>query len=126
MGEAFAVLIEHGGRSLLVNASAGFQPGALTGRVVDKVFLGVGQLGKKGESYMQAYWHELVEVPRAQHVVAIHWDNFTLPLDEPLRPLPSLFDHLDATMGFLLSKGKEAHVKVSLPQAWQEFDATAP
>lgn len=126
LGEAFAVLIEHGGRSLLVNASAGFQPGALMGRVVDTVFLGVGQLGKKGDSYMQAYWHELVEAPRAKHVVVIHWDNFTLPLDEPLRPLPALFDDLDATMGSLTSKGREAHVKVTLPQAWQEFDAAAP
>jgi L-ascorbate metabolism protein UlaG (beta-lactamase superfamily) len=49
-GTSFAVQIEHDGRHLLVNASAGFVPGALAGRRADVVFLGIGQLGKQSRS----------------------------------------------------------------------------
>jgi L-ascorbate metabolism protein UlaG (beta-lactamase superfamily) len=46
-GGSFSVLVRHGERTLLVQGSAGFEPGALAGRKADVVFLGVGLLGKK-------------------------------------------------------------------------------
>ena len=47
-GTSFAVLIEHDGRRLLVNARlAETVPGALAGRRADVVFLGIGLLGRQ-------------------------------------------------------------------------------
>ena len=122
MGTNFAVLVEHLGRSILINASAGFATGALTGRHADVVFLGIGGLGKRDMPYMEAYWHEVVEATGARRVIPVHWDNLTLPLDEPLKPIPHLMDDFDATMHFLLAKGAAGGVEVMLPQAWQKVE----
>lgn len=123
LGAAYAVLIEHDGKRLLVNASAGFEPGALASYRADTVFLGIGQLGKKDETYRSDYWRETVEATRARRVVAIHWDNFALPLDQPLQPLPQLLDDMSASMDFLQARGRAAGVRIELPQGWQRFDA---
>ena len=55
-------------------------------------------------------------------MIPLHWDNLTLPLDEPLKPIPHLMDDFDATMDFLLAKGAAAGVDVRLPQAWQKVE----
>ena len=122
MGTNYAVLVEHHGKTLLINASAGFAPGTLGGRHVDVVFLGIGGLGKRDIAYMEAYWHEVVEATGARQVIPVHWDNLTMPLDEPLKPIPHLMDDFDATMHFLLAKGAAAGVDVRLPQAWQKVE----
>jgi L-ascorbate metabolism protein UlaG (beta-lactamase superfamily) len=121
-GTSFAILIEHDGRRLLINASAGFVPGALAGRRADVVFLGIGQLGKQSPSYMAAYWQEMVAASGARRIIPIHWDDFTRPLDEPLRPIPFLLDDMNASMKFLIAEGDKSGVQVRLPDAWTAFD----
>lgn len=125
-GGSYAVLIEHGARALLINASAGFTPGAFAGRRAETVFLGVGQLGKRDAAYMEDYWREAVASVGAKRVVAIHWDNFALPLDLPLQPIPNLLDDFAATMRFLTDRGRAGGVDIRVPQAWQSFDPFAP
>lgn len=125
-GGSYAILVEHGGRSLLINGSAGFEPGGLVNRRAETVFLGVGGLGKQGEAYMEDYWREAVAGVGAKRVIAIHWDNFALPLDRPLQPLPQLLDDFAATMRFLTARGRAGGVDIRVPQAWQSFDPFAP
>jgi L-ascorbate metabolism protein UlaG (beta-lactamase superfamily) len=122
MGTNYAVLVEHEGKTLLINASAGFAPGSLAGRHADVVFMGIGGLGKRDMAYMEAYWHEVIGATGARRVIPVHWDNLTLPLDEPLQPIPHLMDDFDATMHFLLAKGAAQGVDVRLPQAWQKVE----
>jgi L-ascorbate metabolism protein UlaG (beta-lactamase superfamily) len=122
MGTNYAVLVEHGRNSILINASAGFAPGALANRHADVVFLGIGMLGKRNIAYMEDYWREVVEATGARRAVPIHWDNFARPLDEPLQPIPHLIDDFDATMRFLLEKGAAQGVEVKLPRAWQQVE----
>lgn len=125
-GGSFAVLVEHGGRSLLINGSAGFEPGSLASRRAETVFLGVGGLGKQDQAYMEDYWREAVASVGAKRVIAIHWDNFARPLDRPLQPIPNLLDDFAATMRFLAERGRSAGVDIRVPQAWQMFDPFAP
>lgn len=125
-GGSYAVLVEHGARALLINASAGFVPGAFAGRTADTVLLGIGQLGKHDETYMRDYWQEVVARLHARRVIPIHWDNFALPLDRPLQPIPQLFDDFAATMRFLTERGRAEGVDVSLPAALTAFDPFAP
>src|SRR5262249_15436032 len=122
MGTNYAVLVQHGRSSILINASAGFAPGALGGRYADVVFLGIGMLGKRNLAYREFYGGELVQATGARRAIQIHGDNFALPLDEPLQPIPHLLDDFDATMRFLLEKGAARGVEVKLPQAWQPID----
>ena len=119
-GQAWSILVRHdSGRTVLVQGSAGFVPGALAGRAAEAVYLGVGQLGLQNEEYLTAYWHETVRTVGARWVVLTHWDDFFRPLDRPLRALPYAGDDLDATMRVLTRLADEDGVALSFPKVWQ-------
>lgn len=60
-GEAWSILLAHdNGRTALIQGSAGFVPGALSGRHADVAYLGVGQLGRQDEAYLRSYWAQTV------------------------------------------------------------------
>ncbi len=120
-GEAWSVLIHHKqtDRRLLVQGSAGFVEGALTGQQADVVYLGVGQLGVLPEQYMVDYWTEVVRSVAARRVVLIHWDDFFRPLTEPIRALPYAADDLDATMRVLSRLAAEDGIPLHLPTVWE-------
>lgn len=122
MGDCYALLIEHDGRSILVQGSAGFEPGALVGRHADVVYLGIAPLGKQPQDYKAAYWREVVQTVGARRVVPIHWDDFFLPLSDGLQPMNPLMDDFPAAMRFVQSQARAEHVDVRMPTAWQAVD----
>jgi L-ascorbate metabolism protein UlaG (beta-lactamase superfamily) len=126
-GEAWSVLLEHAasGRSALVQGSAGFVPGALSGRRAEVAYLGVGQLGIQPEEYLHRYWEETVRTVGARRVVLTHWDDFFRPLDRPLRALPYAGDDLDVTMRVLGALAAADGVPLHLPQVWRPEDPWA-
>jgi L-ascorbate metabolism protein UlaG (beta-lactamase superfamily) len=71
---------------------------------------------------MAEYWRELVTTSGARRVIPIHWDDFTAPIDQPLRPIPVLLDDMNASMKFLVAEGGKSGVEVKLPVAWTVFD----
>lgn len=60
VGDAYSLLVEHDGRTILIQSSAGYTPGALNGRKADVVYLGIGGLALQDEAYLDAYWREIV------------------------------------------------------------------
>jgi L-ascorbate metabolism protein UlaG (beta-lactamase superfamily) len=82
-GGTYSILIEHPLGTVLHHGSAGYVEGALAGRKADVVFLGIAIRGN-----MQNYLREVVDAVGATRVIPTHWDDFTLPLDEPLQPFP--------------------------------------
>jgi L-ascorbate metabolism protein UlaG (beta-lactamase superfamily) len=118
VGEAYTLLVEHDGRTILVQGSAGFVPGALTGRKADVAYLGIGGLNTQNDAYRDGYWREIVRAVGARRVVPIHWDNFFLSLDQPLAPAPGF----EPSMQFVLSSGQRDGVDIRLPVAWQAAD----
>lgn len=123
-GESWSTLIHHrpSDRRLLVVGSAGFVPGALTGKRADIVYLGIGQLGLQPERYLLDYWTEAVRAVGARRVVLIHWDDFFRPLHSPLRALPYAGDDLDCSMRVLIRLATEDDVALHLPTLWQRAD----
>lgn len=122
-GEAWSTFVAHAdGRSLLIQGSAGFRPGALAGRRAEVVYLGVGQLGVQSEEYIRSYWAETVGTVGARRVVLVHWDDFFRPLDRPLRALPYAGDDLDVTMRVLGRLAERDGVELHLPQVWRRED----
>lgn len=101
LGEAYSVVIRHDGRTILVQGSAGFIPGALEDVPADVVYLGVAGLGNQPAAFRDSLWNEVVAATGAKRVIAIHWDDFTRPLTKPLQPMPRLMDDFDETMRFL-------------------------
>ncbi len=121
-GQTYAVHIVHEGRSLLINGSAGFAPGALQKVQADVVLLGIGTLGTQDAAYHDAYWREVVQATGARRVVPIHWDNFWIPSEQPMRPMPVPLDRFDLSMAFLRARGTQTGVDVRLPLQWQAMD----
>ncbi|GAA4691205.1 MBL fold metallo-hydrolase [Nocardioides conyzicola] len=122
-GEAWSILVEHaGGQSALLQGSAGYVEGSLTGRRADVAYLGVGQLGVQSEDYIRTYWAETVAAVGATRVVLTHWDDFFRPLDQPLRALPYLGDDLDVTVRLLEELAAASGLTVHFPTVWQRED----
>lgn len=121
-GQSYAMLVQHDGRSLLVTGSAGFVPGALKDVKAEVVLLGIGSLGQRSDGYRQDYWREVVQASGARRVIPIHWDDFWLPSDQPMQPLPAPLDKFDVSMKFLTERGAAEHVELRLPLPWQAMD----
>jgi L-ascorbate metabolism protein UlaG (beta-lactamase superfamily) len=124
-GGSFSVFVQRHGNAVLVQGSAGYVEGALRGRHADVVYLGVGLLGSKDEGYRDSYWRETVQAVGAKRVVPIHWDDFTLPLTEPLVALPWFFDDLDKSMKYVSARAAREAVDLRWPVPWQKTDPFA-
>jgi L-ascorbate metabolism protein UlaG (beta-lactamase superfamily) len=123
-GEAWSALVHHrpSGRRLLIQGSAGFVKGSLTGQRADVVYLGVGQLGVQPESYLVDYWAATVQTVGARRAVLIHWDDFFQPLSKPLRALPYAVDDLDASLRILARLADRDGVALQMPTVWRRED----
>jgi L-ascorbate metabolism protein UlaG (beta-lactamase superfamily) len=126
-GEAWSAFIHHrsSGRRLLIQGSAGFVKGSLTGQLADVVYLGVGQLGVQPESYLVDYWTQTVRTVGARRVVLVHWDDFFRPLSKPLRALPYVADDLDVSMRVLTRLAEQDGVALDMPTVWRREDPWA-
>jgi L-ascorbate metabolism protein UlaG (beta-lactamase superfamily) len=126
-GEAWSTLVQHrpSGRRLLIQGSAGFVKGALTGRRAEVVYLGVGQLGVLPKSYLVDYWMETVRTVGARRVVLIHWDDFFRPLSKPLWALPYAGDDLDFTLDVLGELAADDDIALDMPTVWRREDPWA-
>ncbi len=58
-------------------------------------------------------------------MILVHWDDFTIGLDRPLRPMPNLADRFDLTMDRLLPLADRDGVEVVIPVAWEPTDPFA-
>lgn len=125
LGETYSVVVEHDGRTMLVQGSAGFLPGGLRGVKADVVFLGIATLGKQSDAYRNGFWHQVVEEVGARRLILIHWDDFLRPLNKPLRPMPRLVDDFDATMRFLLSHSGPGTPEIRIPVEFARIDPFA-
>jgi L-ascorbate metabolism protein UlaG (beta-lactamase superfamily) len=123
-GEAWSTLVHHrpSGRRLLIQGSAGFIKGTLTGQRAEVVYLGVGQLGVLPQSYLRDYWSETVRAVGARRVILIHWDDFFRPLSKPLRALPYAGDDLDESIRILDGLATRDGVALHLPTLWRRED----
>ena len=126
-GESWSTLVHHrpSDRRLLIQGSAGFVKGSLSGHRADVVYLGVGQLGIQAESYLVDYWTETVRTVGARRVVLVHWDDFFHPLSEPLRALPYAADDLDVSLRILSKLADQDGVALDMPTVWRREDPWA-
>lgn len=124
-GGSYAIFVEHDGRRLLIQGSAGFIDGKLRGQQAEVVFLGVGGLGTKGADYHDAYWREITAMVGARRVIPIHWDDFTRPLDQPLLAMPAIADDVPFSLDHLIRRGGETGVDIRMPPLWQPLDPFA-
>ena len=83
VGQPYAIHVSHPRGRWLIQGSAGYKEGGLSGYDADLVFLGIGGLGLQTEEYREAYWHETVTTIGATRVIPVHWDSLTGPAQGP-------------------------------------------
>jgi L-ascorbate metabolism protein UlaG (beta-lactamase superfamily) len=114
-GGAWSVLISHPQGTALVQGSAGFVEGALSGKNADVAMLGVAGLSSLGKDYVAHYWHETVVRTGAMRVYPIHYEDVTRPLGE-LQLFPDIVDEVIVTARWIdeLAADKKHPVSVSI------------
>lgn len=124
-GSAYSVLIAHPRGRILLHASANYRSGMLTGHRADVVYLGIGGLGKQSPDFLNAYWDEVVRATGARRIILVHWDDFFVGLDRPLRAAPNFFDRIDVAIDRVVALAARDDVDVLIPVAWQPTDPLA-
>ena len=75
VGQPYAIHVSHPRGRFLIQGSAGFISGGLSGYTAELVFLGIGGLGTQTAEYRESYWRETVMLIGAERVVPIHFDS---------------------------------------------------
>lgn len=125
MAQCYSIVIKHRGRTILLQASANFVLNALDGVSADVVYLGTGTLGKQTPEFRDGYWREVVTAVGPKRVIPVHWDDFFLPLNQPLKPMPYIADDFNAAMKFVIDSGRRDGIEVTLPVPWQSTNPFA-
>lgn len=85
-GDSYTILLEHGRTKIAIQGSAGYKENSLPAFDADILFLSIAGLESMDASYNQAYQDHLITPLKAEVLVPIHWDDFTVPLsDKPLK-----------------------------------------
>lgn len=113
-GAAASVLIDHPSGSTLVQGSAGFIEGQLTGMNADVALISVAGLASLGKDYTLRYWQETVAATGARRVFAIHFDDFTEPLGE-IRLFPDIVDKVVDSAHWINEIADDDDVRVRRP-----------
>ncbi len=120
-GGSFSVHIAHSLGRVLVHGSTNFVSGALSEYEADLVLLGIANLAKQSSAFKETYFDETVLQVGAHTVVPIHWDDFTVTLDQPLRPFPRLFDKFDESLAFVTTRADGQGIEVRLMDKWSTY-----
>ncbi|MBC7919332.1 MAG: MBL fold metallo-hydrolase [Rhodoferax sp.] len=124
-GQSYAVLVEHSGKRVLITGTAGWIPGALKDVRADVVMLGIGALGTQTDAYRDQLWAEVVGNVKPQRVIAIHWDDFWIPSEGPMQPMPPPLDKVDVSLGQLQRLAQRDKIELRLPLEWKAMDVFA-
>ena len=119
-GGAFAIFVQYSGRgrSVMVQGSAGFAPGALQGKSATVAYLAVGGLSLPSNStHRDSYWNEMVMVS-PQRIVPIHWDNLSGPLTASVAPSNDGSDGI----AFIEQRAQAAGINVQRPTVWDKVN----
>lgn len=112
-GGTYSAFIKHKKNRIFVNGSTNYLPNLSEYRA-NIVFFGIAELGEKDDLFRKNYYETVVKNLEPKRVIPIHWDDFTKSLDEPISPLPKLFDDFDKSMQFLIKKSKEDNFELEL------------
>lgn len=102
-GDIYSFYINHPQAKTLIVPSASFPENWATSNniKVDTVFLSIGLLGEQPSDYLVKYWKSTVVDTCAKTVIPIHWDDFRVPLSEPLEVTPDIITNISKTMKVL-------------------------
>jgi L-ascorbate metabolism protein UlaG (beta-lactamase superfamily) len=115
-GGTYAIFVRRRARTMMVQGSAGFAPGALQGRRADVVYLAVAGLSSILSS-SNDYWNETVGVVMPRRIFPIHWD----PLGGPLTDDPQF----QIGLNFAEGRANDSGIEFQKPAVGQKLEPFA-
>ncbi|MEE8585048.1 MAG: MBL fold metallo-hydrolase, partial [Acidobacteriota bacterium] len=110
-GGSYDFLIKHGNGVIYVKPSANWIEGALDEIRADVLFLSTATLGLQKPDFQNAYYAQTVKKVQPRLVIPVHWDNFLLPLSEPIEFLGTPMDDGPAGFEFIIERLKEDNIQ---------------
>lgn len=119
-GGTYTIHVAHPQGSAILHGGQ-YQANELRGLKADALFLctpGLDRLGANSE----AFYEEVVVQPGVKTLYPVHWDDFSLPLDQPLQPLPRGAEDLHKAMKYLLEHRQQRNPQLSIRflRGWEE------
>jgi L-ascorbate metabolism protein UlaG (beta-lactamase superfamily) len=112
-GDVFALRISHRQGEIVVTTTAGAKAGMLEGRKPsDVLFLSIGYLSKEKPKAQDFYWDQTVRATQPDVIVPVHWDDFTIPLSEGLKPATGLLGNTQAAIEAVKSRAEQRDVRI--------------
>ena len=100
VGQSYSIVVAHPHGTTVVQGSAGFREKALADVQADVVMLGVQLIDGLGRKYAEQYWQALVTATGADHVILIHFEDFTRPFGQ-IKLLPGFIEDIVDVAGWL-------------------------
>jgi L-ascorbate metabolism protein UlaG (beta-lactamase superfamily) len=120
-GGSYDFLIKHGNGVIYVKPSANYIEGALDEIRADVLFLSTGTLGVQNPDFQNTYYAQTVSKVKPRLVIPVHWDNFLLPLSEPIEILGPPLDKGAAGFDFIIERLKEDSIQFGLLLPFQSI-----
>lgn len=87
-GGSFDFYIEVSGKKILIRPSFNYVADQLSGYHADVLFLGISGLGKADRKTEERFFAETAARVKPDLIIPLHWDNFFVPLKEPVSAMP--------------------------------------
>ncbi|MFK7786031.1 MAG: MBL fold metallo-hydrolase [Crocinitomicaceae bacterium] len=84
-GISYSILIKHEGTHIAIQGSAGYKKNAIPDFDADIQFLAIAGIELMDDNYNQNYQKHVVDAVTPEVIVPIHWDDFTVPLENGLK-----------------------------------------
>jgi L-ascorbate metabolism protein UlaG (beta-lactamase superfamily) len=120
-GGSYDFLIKHGDGVIMVKPSANWIEDALDKVRAEVFFLSTATLGKQPRIFQNTYYDQTVRKVKPRLVIPIHWDNFLLPLSEPIELLGAPLDDGPAGFNFVIGRLKEDNIQFGLLMPFQSI-----
>lgn len=122
-GGTFAILIEHPRGNTLLHSSFLGKPEDLKNYHFDTLLMSMPGFSKQSSEEQEKFFKHVILERGVQTIIPVHWDNFFIPLERPLRPFPEIAVSLKKTLNFLKGKLKShPHIQLRMLDAFEKIN----
>lgn len=84
-GISYSILIKHEGTKIAIQGSAGYKKNVIPDFDADIQFLAIAGIELMDDAYNLNYQKHVIDAVNPEVIVPIHWDDFTVPLEDGLK-----------------------------------------
>lgn len=126
-GISYTLLIKHDTTTIAIQGSAGFKERSIPSFEADVLFLAIAGIEVMDDDYKQQYQTHVVDALNPKVIVPIHWDDFTVPLEDGLKTTNVLFNlkyGSDLGKAFQLVEANNPNKPIVVLPLWERIAAS--